>query len=151
MKAIINGKIILEDCILDEGIIVFDKNIKSLIFAETLKNLDVDNIEIIDAKGNFVSPGFIDIHIHGAEGHDTMDGSLEDIEAISKAISKHGVTAFLPTTMTMDRNKIYNALDAVKIAMQCELEGAKVLGAHMEGPFISEKYKGAQKRLYFET
>jgi N-acetylglucosamine-6-phosphate deacetylase len=146
MKAIINCKIILEDCVLDNSVILFDKNIRSIISTEKFKKTSTDNIEIIDAKGNFVSPGLIDIHIHGSGGHDAMDGSLEDIDIISKSISEHGVTAFLPTTMTMDKAKIYKALDAVKIAMQSKLKGAKVLGAHMEGPFISEKYKGAQKK-----
>lgn len=146
MKAIINGKIILEDRVLENSVILFDKNIRSIISTEKFKKTSVDNIEIIDAKGNFVSPGLIDIHIHGSGGHDAMDGSLEDIDIISKSISEHGVTSFLPTTMTMDKAKIYKALDAVKIAMQSKLKGAKVLGAHMEGPFISEKYKGAQKK-----
>mgnify|MGYP001327156737 CR=1 FL=1 len=146
MKAIINGKIILEDCVLDNSVIIFDKNIRSIISIEKFQKTSVDNIEIIDAKGNFVSPGLIDIHIHGAGGHDAMDGSLEDIDIISKSISEHGVTSFLPTTMTMDKTEIYKALDTVRIAMQSKLKGAKVLGAHMEGPFISEKYKGAQKK-----
>lgn len=148
MKAIINGKIILEDCILDTGVVIFDKNIKSIISTENFKRTSNDNIEIIDAKGNFVSPGFIDIHIHGAGGHDAMDGTLEDLDVISKSISEHGITGFLPTTMTMDKTKIHMALDAVKTAMNITLGGAKVLGAHMEGPFISEKYKGAQKKDY---
>ncbi|WP_026883180.1 N-acetylglucosamine-6-phosphate deacetylase [Clostridium akagii] len=148
MKAIINGKIILEDCILDTGVVIFDKNIKSIISTENFKRTSNDNIEIIDAKGNFVSPGFIDIHIHGAGGHDAMDGTLEDLNVISKSISEHGITGFLPTTMTMDKTKIHVALDAVKTAMNSTLTGAKVLGAHMEGPFISEKYKGAQKKDY---
>jgi N-acetylglucosamine-6-phosphate deacetylase len=148
MKAIINGKVILENCLIENGTVVFDKNIQKVIYKENLKKSDLDNCEIIDAKGNFVSPGFIDIHIHGAGGHDAMDGSLEDLDIISKSISEHGITGFLPTTMTMDKAKIYKALSAVKIAMNHTLKGAKVLGAHMEGPFISEKYKGAQKEDY---
>jgi N-acetylglucosamine-6-phosphate deacetylase len=148
MKAIINGKVILEDCVVDNCTVVFDKNIRRIIYPENFKKTHLDNIEIIDAKGNFVSPGFIDIHIHGAGGHDVMDGSLEDLNIISKFISEHGITGFLPTTMTMDKTKIYKALGAVKIAMHNTLNGAKVLGAHMEGPFISEKYKGAQKKDY---
>lgn len=146
MKVIINGKIILEDCVLEDNVIIFDKDIKNIIPEKNFNQTKYQNIEIIDAKGNFVSPGLIDIHIHGSGGHDTMDGSLDDIKVISKSISEHGVTAFLPTTMTMDKNKIYKALDSVRIAMRSKLKGAKVLGAHMEGPFISEKYKGAQKK-----
>lgn len=148
MKAIINGKVILEDGVIDNGTIVFDENIQRVIYPDKLKKSDLDDMEIIDANGNFVSPGFIDIHIHGAGGHDAMDGALEDLDVISKSISQHGITGFLPTTMTMSKAKIYKALDTIKIAMHSPLKGAKVLGAHMEGPFISEKYKGAQKKDY---
>ena len=54
--------------------------------------------EVIDGEGLFLSPGFIDVHIHGAGGHDTMDGTYEAINEISKVIVKHGTTSFLPTT-----------------------------------------------------
>ncbi|HEY5500611.1 MAG TPA: N-acetylglucosamine-6-phosphate deacetylase, partial [Candidatus Humimicrobiaceae bacterium] len=68
-----------------------------------------------------------------------------DLKIISETIAKSGVTGFLPTTMTMEKEKIYKALDSVKIANAENLKGAKILGAHMEGPFISRKYKGAHK------
>jgi N-acetylglucosamine-6-phosphate deacetylase len=102
-------------------------------------------MKTIDAHGKYVSPGFIDIHIHGSGGKDTMDGEVSDLKIISETIAKSGVTGFLPTTMTMEKEKIYKALDSVKIAIAENIKGAKILGAHMEGPFISRKYKGAHK------
>ncbi|MBP2023297.1 N-acetylglucosamine-6-phosphate deacetylase [Clostridium punense] len=167
MKAIINGKIITEKEVLKNMAIIFDKEIVAIIDEDELINYSNSNsskgisslaegesynhrpcqyeeLEIIDAKGQYVGPGFIDIHIHGSGGKDTMDGDLEALKVISKTIAKNGVTGFLPTTMTMDKEHIYNAFKVIRIAMESKLEGAAVLGCHMEGPFINKKYKGAQ-------
>jgi N-acetylglucosamine-6-phosphate deacetylase len=145
MNAIINGKIILEDKILEDYVLIYEEKILDILPNE---EFDQKDKKVIDAKGNFVSPGFIDIHIHGSSGCDTMDGDINSINTISETILKNGVTSFLPTTMTMDLDSIYNALDTVRESMTKELNGAKVLGAHMEGPFINPKYKGAQKEEY---
>lgn len=149
MRAIINGRVILEDCILEDKVVLFDTQIKGLINRiEFEKNVNEGSYNIIDAKGSYVSPGFIDLHIHGSGGRDAMDGELEDLKVISQSIAQNGVTGFLPTTMTMSKEKIYKALDNIKEGMKLDLGGAKVLGAHMEGPFINPKYKGAQKEDY---
>lgn len=100
--------------------------------------------EIIDGQGLYLSPGFIDIHIHGAGGYDTMDGSPEAINNISKVIVNYGTTAFLPTTMTCDISDIRKAVDAAVEAKKKGTEGAEVLGIHLEGPFISPGMIGAQ-------
>lgn len=152
MRAIINGRVILEDCVLEDKVVLFDTQIKSLInkteFEKNVNQGSYDGIDIIDAKGSYVSPGFIDLHIHGSGGRDAMDGELEDLKVISQSIAQNGATGFLPTTMTMSKEKIYKALDNIKEGMKLDLGGAKVLGAHMEGPFINPKYKGAQKEDY---
>ncbi|MCY6369116.1 N-acetylglucosamine-6-phosphate deacetylase [Clostridium ganghwense] len=148
MKAITNGKIITEEGILQNSSILFDNKIKYIISKDKLGEYDLE--EIIDVNGKYISPGFIDLHIHGSGGSDTMDGSIEDIIKISSTICQNGVTAFLPTTMTMSREAIYNALECVKECMGMELNGAKVLGAHLEGPFINEKYKGAQNPEFIQ-
>ncbi len=102
----------------------------------------------IDCKGLYVSPGFIDIHIHGAGGHDTMDGTFEAINEISKTICKYGTTAFTPTTMTMSSKDILKSMISIKKAHVEGTDGAIVLGAHLEGPFISPKAIGAQNPNY---
>lgn len=138
MKCIINGKILLENRIVEDKILVFDKKIIDI--TDTLPS----DAEVIDADGKYVCPGLIDIHIHGNMGKDTMDATEEAITTIAKSIKRHGVTSFLPTTMTMGEGDIYKSLDVVESLMNKELDGAEVLGVHLEGPFINESYKGAQ-------
>lgn len=145
MKAIINGKIITKEKILENKVLLFNEKINKIVDSE---NFNKDNVEIIDAKGNYVSPGFIDVHIHGSKGKDAMDGEVESLEVMSKFVCSKGVTAFLPTTMTMSKEKIYKAIDTIKEAARKKLPGAAVIGAHVEGPFINEKYKGAQRSDY---
>jgi len=101
--------------------------------------------------GATVVPGFIDEHIHGAGGADVMDGTASALETISDCLAKEGTTAFLATTMTESREHIKKALQAVKIAA-CKgaFSGARVLGAHLEGPFISARQVGAQPIKYVE-
>ena len=145
-----NGRIILENEVLENKVIIFDDKIIDILDEGTYWKSDlaqnVDNV--IDAHRKYISPGFIDGHIHGAGGKDTMDGEISSLEIISETISGNGVTAFLPTTMTMEKGKIYKALDIVGLAMKENFKGAKILGAHLEGPFISRKYKGSQNDDY---
>ena len=141
MKAVTNGKFILPDergnfFISTGGTLTFDEKILS-VSAET------DAEEILDAQGNFVSPGFINVHIHGCAGADVMDGTLAALEKICNFLPRTGVTGFLPTTMTMTLEEIHRALENIRAA---ETSGAKILGAHLEGPFISAKYSGAQDK-----
>lgn len=142
MKCLINGKIILKNQILENKVLVFDEKIIDI--ADSVPN----DCEVIDADGKYISPGLIDIHIHGNMGKDTMDSTDESIETISKSIMRHGVTSFLPTTMTMDKEHVYDALEVIKKAKDRKLGGAQVLGAHLEGPFINENYKGAQNERF---
>lgn len=150
MKCIKNGKIILKDEVIENKILIFNEKIVDILDEEEFQKqrLDEKIEEAIDAHGRYVSPGFIDIHIHGSGGSDTMDGKLSAIRTISRTIARNGVTAFLPTTMTMSKEDIYKAFDTIRAAMKEQGNGARVLGANMEGPFISEKYKGAQQRDY---
>ena len=103
--------------------------------------------EVIEGKGRYLSPGFIDIHIHGAGNHDTMEGTFDALETISKTIAEHGTTTFLPTTMTVDTKEIRKAVEAAKVA-QGQVSGASIGGVHLEGPFINEGAIGAQNPKY---
>ncbi|EKS4343023.1 N-acetylglucosamine-6-phosphate deacetylase [Clostridium sporogenes] len=149
MKAIVNGKIIVGNEILENKVLLFEKKIIDILDRENV--CLSKNDYIIDAKGLYISPGFIDVHIHGSGGKDAMDGEIESIKVISNTIAKRGVTSFLPTTMTMAKERIYKALDVIEQAMNMDLGGAKVLGAHLEGPFINPKYKGAQKADFIKN
>lgn len=144
MKAVVNGKIVLKNDVLENKVLVFDKKIIDIC------DKVPTNCDVIDAKGNYVCPGLIDIHIHGCKGFDTMDEDENAVEIISKGILKNGVTSFLPTTMTMAPERIYKAFDNIKKVKENDTKGAQILGAHMEGPFINEKYKGAQNPKYIQ-
>lgn len=142
MKAIINGKIITRSGVLENKVLVFNETIQQI-----QEEVPTD-CHVIDSKGMYIAPGLIDVHVHGSCGADTMDQTKEAIEVISAGISKNGVTSFLPTTMTMSQEDIYGALEVIRLCMNQPLNGAKVLGAHMEGPFINAIYKGAQLDKY---
>ncbi len=105
---------------------------------------------ILDGEGCYLSPGFIDVHIHGAGGCDTMDGTVESINTISKIIASYGTTSFLPTTMTCALDDIKKAVEAATACMKEGTEGAQVVGVHLEGPYISPYMIGAQNPKYVE-
>lgn len=139
-----NCKIILEDHIEEGSVLIQNGKIQSIY------SLNENDETIIDGKGLYLSPGFIDIHIHGAGGFDTMDGSYEALNTISKTIAKNGTTSFLPTTMTCDSEDIKKALSAICDAKDHGTDGAEILGTHLEGPFINPAMIGAQNPNYIK-
>lgn len=139
-----NCRIIFHDKIECGNLLIEDGKIKSI----NPKNLNDD--EIIDAEGLYLSPGFIDVHIHGAGGHDTMDGSYEALNHIAKTIAPCGTTSFLPTTMTCAIEDIKKSVESIALAKKKGTEGANVLGAHLEGPFINPGAIGAQNPKYIQ-
>ncbi len=146
MQAIINGKIILKDRIVQGAALLYSDVIEGLTEAEGVPG----DVQIIDAKGGYVSPGLIDLHIHGYLGKDVCDADVQSIRTISGGIVKNGVTGYLPTTMTVDEKTIRNAL-AVCRALKEESKhwaGSEILGCHAEGPFIHKSKKGAQDEKY---
>ncbi len=141
MKAIVNGKIILPGEILEGQALLFDEKIVGIVPAS-----EIGDAEVIDAAGGFVSPGLIDIHIHGYLGEDTSDGSEEGLLKMAEGIAQNGVTAWLPTTMTVSYDELRRAFDAVRKLSKRENnpKGAQMLGVNAEGPFINPSKKGAQ-------
>lgn len=131
------------------NIVYLDKVEKGTVLVENgkIKEINPTNItdnDVIDAEGLYLSPGFIDIHIHGAGGFDTMDGTVEAISSIAKTIVQHGTTSFTPTTMTVASDDIKKSMEVIKLLKTEGTEGANVLGAHLEGPFINPNAIGAQ-------
>ncbi len=142
MKCIINGKIILCDRILEDSVIVFDDKIQKI---SSVDDIDISEYEVIDAKGRFVSPGLVDMHIHGFLGADVSDGDIDGIKIMADGIIKNGVTSWCPTTMTVSKAEIEAAFDAVRqVKNSGEYYGARILGVNSEGPFINPSKKGAQ-------
>lgn len=137
-----NCNIIYLDKIEKGSILIQDGKIKEI---NPVNSSDTD---ILDGENLYISPGFIDVHIHGAGSFDTMDGTKEALNTIAKTIVKHGTTSFLPTTMTVPLEDINNALKVIKELKENGTEGAQILGAHLEGPFLNIKAKGAQNEKY---
>nr|WP_307991347.1 N-acetylglucosamine-6-phosphate deacetylase [uncultured Niameybacter sp.] len=146
MRAIVNGKILFDGQIIEGKALLFEQKIVGIV---ELSEVPVD-AEKIDANGHYVAPGFIDLHIHGYDTKDTMDGTKEAIQTIAKGIAKNGVTSFLPTTMTMSKEEIITALEACRAVKAEGSQGSEVLGVHMEGPYINEAFKGAQNGKYIQ-
>ncbi|HEY9898407.1 MAG TPA: N-acetylglucosamine-6-phosphate deacetylase [Pantanalinema sp.] len=101
-------------------------------------------VSIVDVEGALIAPGFIDAHIHGGLSFDTMDANPEALFAISMHLARHGVTAWLPTTVACEATLLDRILSAVGAAKAAEPTGARILGAHLESNFLSPRYKGAQ-------
>lgn len=106
---------------------------------------DLPGASRLDARGASLLPGFIDVHVHGARGHDTMDADPEGLRSMARFFARHGVTCFLPTTMTEVRARINAALRAVRSVMGPVAGGASIAGAHLEGPYLTASKCGAQQ------
>ncbi len=142
MKCIINGKVILKDGIAENLAVIFDEKIEKIA---AIDEINLSDYEVIDAKGKYVSPGLVDMHIHGYLGADVSDGDCEGIELMAEGIIQNGVTAWCPTTMTVSKAEIEAAFDSVrKIKNSGKYYGARILGVNSEGPFINSAKKGAQ-------
>jgi N-acetylglucosamine-6-phosphate deacetylase len=141
---ITNCKIIFYNRIEEGSVLIDNGKIKKI------NSTSIESQEIIDGKGLYLSPGFIDVHIHGAGGCDTMDGTEKSLNTISKVIAKFGTTSFLPTTMTCSIDDIKKAIDNTYLCMQKGTDGAQILGVHLEGPFINPAMIGAQNPNFIE-
>lgn len=145
---VIRGNLVLPDGIMEDGCLV----IKNGVIREITDARNISPTE--DCAGHFIAPGFIDLHIHGIHGDDTMDGRVESVQRMAKSVLRHGVTSFLPTTVTESVSNTKRAIEAVRQAMQSSPLGtdgekmAHVLGLHLEGPFISSQAKGAQNEAF---
>ena len=149
MKAIIDGLIVLPNEIINGHVIMYEKDIWRIVPRKQFRAGMCS--EFIDANGGFVVPGFINEHIHGCAGADTMDDDDQALKTMQQALPATGVTSFVPTTMTMEQGRIEKALQRIRQAREDYQGGAQVLGAHMEGPFISPAYKGSQAEENIQT
>ena len=140
---ITHGRIVLPDSVVDGNVLVFDEESGKIIGITDTVPADA---VCLDAKGAYVAPGLIDIHIHGYLGADTCDADPDGIRRMAYGIAENGVTAFLPTTMTVAKHEILAAIETVR-SLKTESQswnGAEILGVHAEGPFINPSKKGAQ-------
>ena len=148
MKAIVNGRYVMPDGIYSGQALVYEQTIRAFAEESTL----AEEVERYDAQGCYVIPGLIDLHIHGYLGADASDGDFEGLKTMAYGVAAHGVTAFLPTTMTVSYSELETAFAQIGRAMDASAAedwfGARVLGCNAEGPFLNPARKGAQSEAH---
>ncbi len=133
-----NGRILTPNSVLDgHDLLLADGRIQAL------NRTDENGANAIDAHGLWIAPGLIDLHVHGAMGCDVMDATPAALSTMARFFAQHGVTSWLPTTMSASRDAIAAAIANVASCPQAE-DGAQHPGVHVEGPFLNEEYRGAQ-------
>lgn len=142
---IFNGKIITPYRIIPQGSVLISDGVINAVSEGTL--ITSDALEI-DARGKFIAPGFIDIHIHGGGGHDFMDGSEDAFLKIAGTHVKYGTTAMLPTTLTSEKEGLLETLTIYERAHKNNIHGSGFLGMHLEGPYFAMSQRGAQDPRY---
>ncbi len=125
------------------------KELRTDVYVEDNKILSITNEALhfdreIDARGMYVAPGFVDIHIHGAAGYDFLDGTKEAYEKIAEEVAKHGATAIVPTLTSSTKESMKTAISTFNEVKESGTNGAKLLGIHLEGPYFAASQKGAQ-------
>ncbi|WP_085473294.1 N-acetylglucosamine-6-phosphate deacetylase [Sphingobacterium psychroaquaticum] len=148
-KILVNGKIILPERILDPGYVYIEGNI-ILEVGEGVPSIGTDT-ERIDVDGKYVSPGFIDIHVHGGGGADFMDGTVDAFLTVAETHVKYGTTALYPTTLTSEVSLLFETLDAYAEADKRNNKGAQLMGMHLEGPYFAMSQRGAQDPKYIRN
>lgn len=145
---IFNGKLITPSGIVNNGCIWV---IDGIITAISDQNIDAPDALEIDANGKYISPGFIDIHVHGGGGHDFMDNTVEAFLAIANTHARYGTTAMLPTTLTSSKEELLETLRVYELADKQNANGSEFIGMHLEGPYFSVKQCGAQDPRYIRN
>ncbi|MCP1124652.1 N-acetylglucosamine-6-phosphate deacetylase [Bacillus sp. 3103sda1] len=134
----------LEEKVIGPGFLEI-KDGKFGVFSE---NRPDEAAEIIDYAGCWIAPGLVDTHIHGFRNHDIMDNDFQGLNEISEGLLSCGVTSFLPTTLTSSTEALNQVAEMIG-ANYTKVRGAKIKGIFLEGPFFTEKHKGAQNTKYF--
>jgi N-acetylglucosamine-6-phosphate deacetylase len=140
-----NGQIILPNRIIPNGSILIDNG---TIKAVQEGDINCADAVEINAQGKYISPGFIDLHVHGGGGHDFMDGSELAFLKIAETHARYGTTAMAPTTLTAEKEDLLHILDLYKQADKKNTQGAQFLGMHLEGPYFAMSQRGAQDPKY---
>lgn len=145
-KYVFADKFYFEDKIVGPGFL----EIKDGKFGSYTNEKPAEPAEILDYTGQWIAPGLVDTHIHGFKNHDMMDTDAEGLNIISKGLLSCGVTSFLATTLTAETETLNQVVEMIGENIP-EVQGAKIKGIFLEGPFFTEKHKGAQNPKYFSN
>lgn len=145
---IINSKIITPYRLIDNGTVAYEDG--KIIYVG-ISDTEIPGCTIIDAKGNYVSPGFIDIHTHGGGGYDFMDGTCNAFLGAAEMHAQHGTTSILPTTLTSTLEDLKQTFAGFHEAKSKNENGAQLLGIHLEGPYLALSQCGGQDSRYIRN
>ena len=146
MKTLTHAKIYTGHSVIEKGYIRFNDQIEEIGTMDNYQALDQE--EAIDVKGQIIVPGFIDVHSHGGYGSDNMDADPKDIDEMTTKMLAEGITSYFPTTMTQSDENIEAALAGIK---EAKALNPMIQGIHLEGPFVSPEYKGAQPEEFMRV
>ena len=141
--AVIAGRVMTPDRVILDGVVLVEGARIMEVGSRAAVRFSRGEFEVLDHSRHLLSPGFIDVHIHGAMGRDVMEGTTEALEAISRFLAAHGTTSFLATTVTASPIATLQAVEALGRQVDRPLPGARMLGLHLEGPFINPEKRGA--------
>jgi N-acetylglucosamine-6-phosphate deacetylase len=145
---IINGNIITPCRIIPKGCVCIKDG---KIHEVSERDVEFPEAVIIDAQGNYVSPGFIDLHTHGAGGNDFMDGTAEVYLKIAETHARYGTTGLYPTTMASTDEELFKTFEIYRQVKDRNTNGAAFLGLHLEGPYFAVGQRGAQDIRYIRS
>lgn len=136
---LVNGRIVLEDRLLENGAV---ETTDEQIVAIHKRTSPTGSVEIIDLHGDYLAPGFVDLHVHGGAGADFMDGTAEAFRTICRAHARHGTTSLLPTTTVARHEQHLAFLETCRRLKAEGTGGAAILGAHFYGPYFAPAARG---------
>ena len=145
---ITNGKIITPYRIIPQGTILVNEGVITAVSENHIKE---NGAVEIDARGKYVSPGFIDLHVHGGGGHDFMDSSEKAFLKVAEKHAEHGTTSMYPTTIAGDMEELMGILSLYEKASKNNTKGSQFLGMHLEGPYFAKSQAGAQNPIYIKN
>ncbi|MCI0421431.1 MAG: N-acetylglucosamine-6-phosphate deacetylase [Acidobacteria bacterium] len=140
--AIFTKEVITPETVVPQGVVLVEGNKILEVGTRFSVNFNSSEFETLHFEQKTLVPGFIDVHIHGGRGRDVMEGTREAIEVVSRHLAVHGTTAYLATTVTASPIATIQAVESLGKLIPEETGGARILGLHLEGPFISQEKRG---------